>query len=237
MKNIPFSLRSIPISSIEFPLTTEELMIGGSGPGRLIAKIGLRTPPTVMVISEGPLKARIVTGVHRIRALRMLNVAEVGCLTLTSELEARLWNCSENLDRAELSAQERAEATASWLADVAKMIPAQVAQVSGGRGNRGGVSEIARAAGIERTGAARATAIAAIAPQAKLTRALQLDDNQQALLEIARADGPDEQVRKAKELAQKAKKSGSNPAQEFAALNRLGSGRGPASKSALLPTS
>ena len=71
MTNVPFAIREFPIASLEIPAdhrTNDESVVACLAES--IEKIGLRTPPTVRVVSEDPLKAQVVTGVHRIKALR-----------------------------------------------------------------------------------------------------------------------------------------------------------------------
>jgi ParB family chromosome partitioning protein len=99
----------------------------------------------------------------------------------------RLWEIAENLHRADLSAMERAEQIAEY-ARLAKEKresekPAQLAPVSGGRGNRGGDRQAARDLGLTRDEVRRAERVAAIAPEAKeAARKAGLGDNQSALL-------------------------------------------------------
>src|SRR5690606_1189537 len=109
---------------------------------------------------------------------------------------------SENLHRAELTVLQRDEQISRWieLTTVKSEVPGveakpvQAAQVSGGRGNKGGVSEASRALGIERTDAIRAAKVAALSPNAKLVaQGLGLDDNRSALLEAAKHSNPDKQ--------------------------------------------
>lgn len=161
MTNVPFAVREFPIASIEIPANhrrIDDAVVANIAES--IAAFGLRTPITVEILSENPLKVKIIDGVHRFKALVASGATEVPCFTMTAELEARAWTPGANILRADLSVQARAEATASWFAALSALKGAQVAQVSGGRGNRGGISEIARMAGVDRTEAARASAIA-----------------------------------------------------------------------------
>jgi ParB-like chromosome segregation protein Spo0J len=220
MQNAPFTIRMLSIDSITISEDHRPIDVSVvRGLAESISQIGLRTPITVKMISENPILALAVTGVHRREACKMAGLTEIPCLVLESDAEARLWRRSENLHRSELTAQQRAEEIAAWIADVSALISAQAAQVSGGRGQRGGLSEIARVAGIDRTDAYRAAAIVGISQEAKsAVSALGLSDNQTALLEIARVDGPAAQVQKAQELA--AKKQAPTTDQEFTALRR-----------------
>jgi len=106
----------------------------------------------------------------------------------TDEREARLWEIAENLHRAELTAQERADHIAEWV----RLTEAKVAQLAPPAGGlqpkEQGIRKATREIGIDRTEAQRAIKIAAIAPEAKqAARDAGLDDDQSALLTIARA--------------------------------------------------
>lgn len=65
-----------------------------------------------------------------------------------TDTDARLWEISENLHRADLTPAERTLQLGEWVrlkeAQAADHKPAHGGQVSGGRGNEGGVSEAAR---------------------------------------------------------------------------------------------
>jgi len=95
----------------------------------------------------------------------------VGAPPPDSISQARLWEISENLHRAELDALERASEIAEWIALTAKKQqdekPAQVAPVSGGRGNEAGVRAASRELGVDRDQARRSIKIANISPAAK----------------------------------------------------------------------
>jgi ParB-like chromosome segregation protein Spo0J len=157
-------------------------------------RIGLKTPITLRATDDGNLL--LVAGRHRLEAARRLGWEEIqACITSDwSEDEARMWEISENLARAELTALERDEHVAEWIRLAGK--PAQVAPVSkGGRGNEGGVRAAARDLGIDRDDARRATKVASLSDEAKqAAREAGLDDNRSALLEASRKQTPREQV-------------------------------------------
>jgi len=82
-----------------------------------IEAIGLRSPITVRIIpqvaSDGGEDGSVpilVTGLHRLEAVKRLGLEEIDCLIEPgSELDAQLWEIDENLCRAELTELERAE--------------------------------------------------------------------------------------------------------------------------------
>jgi len=154
-----------------------------------IKRIGLRQP--ISVTSPVKNRYRLITGAHRLEAVRangdhmiLSSVMDV------SELDARLWEISENLHRADLSKLERSEQVAEWVRLTEdKRAKAQVApwDHTGGRADKG-INAAVRDLGIDRTEAQRSVKIAGIAPEAKeAAREAGLDDNQSALLKIAAA--------------------------------------------------
>jgi len=172
-----------------------------------IGKLGLRTPITVVADGEDLF---LVSGRHRLEAARRLGWDSIDAFTVFDDPdgdEVRLWEISENLHRAELTVQERAEHIAEWIRLTAeKQSPAQLAPVKSRRedGRGGGVGQGINAAvrelGIDRTEAQRAVKIDAIAPEAKeAARAAGLDNNQSALLQVAR-EATERQAEKVEEL-------------------------------------
>ncbi|MDE2582761.1 MAG: ParB N-terminal domain-containing protein [Rhodospirillales bacterium] len=151
-----------------------------------------------------------MAGRHRVEAARKLGWTEIEAVVREcDETDARLWEIAENLHRAELTAQERAEHIAEWVRlrgeKVGQLIP------PGGRQpNDQGIRKAARELPVagdtdeaKRKNVERAVKIAAIAPEAKeAARAAGLDDNQSALLAVARA-APAEQIAKVAEIAER----------------------------------
>ena len=172
-----------------------------------MAQIGLQTPITVRDDGEWPV---LVAGLHRLKAAERLGWEKIEAIYLEGdERDARLWEISENLHRADLSAVERAEHIDEWLQLTAtRGDPAQGAArstarvgvdgVSGqpvpklsvrGRAGEGrpesGIAAASRELGIGRKTALRAVKIAAlpdeVRDQAKAERW-----SQTRLLDLAR---------------------------------------------------
>jgi ParB/RepB/Spo0J family partition protein len=172
-----------------------------------MAQIGLQTPITVRDDGEWPV---LVAGLHRLKAAEQLGWAKIDAVYLEGdERDARLWEISENLHRADLSAVERAEHIAEWLqlterkagtahGTTQSAAHAAVEGVSGqpvpklsarGRAGEGrpesGIAAASRELGVGRKTALRAVKIAAlpeeIREQAKAERW-----SQERLLDIAR---------------------------------------------------
>jgi ParB-like chromosome segregation protein Spo0J len=111
-----------------------------------IATIGLRTPLTIRPFKSG--KKRLSTGVHRLEAVKALGWKKVPCVYITGgEKVARLWEISENLHRAELTALEESEFIAEWL-KLTEQKDEDVSAQNGQKGKigrpKGGVSDAAR---------------------------------------------------------------------------------------------
>jgi ParB-like chromosome segregation protein Spo0J len=167
-----------------------------------ISEIGLQTPITVRIVDgyvdgDGVVvdgQPVLVTGAHRLAAVRSLGWERVECFVMEdgTEIDAEMWEISENLHRAELSTLERSEQVARWvrLAEERQRISAQVAQkIPEGRGRpESGLSAASRDLGLDRDAVRRAVKISSISEQAKQA-AIEagIADNQSALLAVAAA--------------------------------------------------
>lgn len=180
-------------------------------------RVGLRTPITVRPVNDGE-RLVLVAGAHRLAAAKLLGWERIDAFLEDEcdEIDAELWEIAENLHRAELTALERDEQVARWI-ELSGHKVAQSGPVSqGGRGKTGGLRKALRdleqdhGVAVKRTEAQRATKVASLSEQAKVTaREVGLDDNRTALLEASRKASAVEQVeflkaqaeRKAKERA------------------------------------
>jgi ParB-like chromosome segregation protein Spo0J len=200
-----------------------------------IQKIGLREPPTIRIghdeDEDGGEYPILVAGLHRIEALKRLGAQYADCAVFDGdETEARLWEISENMHRAELSELEWSEHVAEWkrLTEVqseqnvqneserAEVQSEQHVQneskLADRRGHRheGGIAKAARELPIpgatedaKRMRVVRAIKIADIAPEAKeAAKAAGLANNQKALLTVAQAE-PEQQARVVEEIAER----------------------------------
>ena len=170
--------------------------------------IGLRSPIHVRVLDRLEENGRIIEGVpiliagrHRLEAARRLGWTEIDAYVLDGdERDARLWEIAENLHRAELSVQERADHIAEWVRLTAeKEVSAQSAPKLPGR-PQGGINAAVRELGIDRTEAQRAVKIASITPEAREAADAAGLMTQTARLAIAQA-APDHQVQRVAEVA------------------------------------
>jgi ParB-like chromosome segregation protein Spo0J len=160
----------------------------------------------------------LITGLHRIEALKRLGAKYVDCVVFDGdETEARLWEISENLHRAELTELEWSEHVAEWkrLAEqkeaegFSEQNVQKIAKDGTARGRpEGGTAKAARTLPIpgptedaRRKQVERAVKIAGIAPEAKeAAAAAGLANSQTALLAVAQAE-PEHQVGAVEQIA------------------------------------
>lgn len=169
------------------------------------AEIGLRTPITVrkvVKVADGrdTDAYEIVTGRHRYEAAIKLQWREIDAFVMGGDpRDCRLWEISENLHRAELTALERSELVAEWVRLVSPDPDFGVATCNTkpgrGQGAKGGMRDAARQLDMETTEVHRAVKVDGLSAAAKAEAArLGLDDNQSAMLGAAKEDDPDKQV-------------------------------------------
>jgi ParB family chromosome partitioning protein len=152
-----------------------------------IASVGLRTPITIRRLDG---ESVLVAGNHRLEACRRLGMQFIDCLVWQcDDVQARMWEISENLDRAELTVLEKSRHIDEWRKLKAQLEPLAKPH-NRGRPNQG-INDAVRELGIERNEAQRAVKIAGLSEEAQTTaREVGLDNNQSALLAAARAPDP-----------------------------------------------
>ena len=117
------------------------------------------------------------------------------------KLDQRIWHDAENLERADLTALERAESEARMAKNLAKKA-ARHAHPGGHQPHEKGDSKAAKVIGVSRDNVRRSRMIAAISSAAKEeAKGAGLADNGAALLKIAKEQTPEAQIRKVRELA------------------------------------
>jgi ParB-like nuclease domain len=170
-----------------------------------ILEIGLQTPLTCI---ERNGKHVLVAGRNRLEALRLAGAKEapVSVVDMSDE-DAQLWEISENLDRAELTALQRAEQIARFVRIVeakrAAGVLAQVVPKPPGR-PEGGDREIAREHGLTRRDISQSRNIDSLPDDTKdAAKALGLADNQSALLAAAKESTPEAQAATLKAIAER----------------------------------
>lgn len=175
-----------------------------------LSDLGLLVPIGVKIVDEMEIDGTVCCGVPvliygatRLAAAKQLGWEKIDTQIIDGdEIDARLAEIAENLHRAELSVQERADHIAEWvrLTDE-KNKGAICADIPRGRGQpQGGVNAAVRELGIERTEAQRAVKIAGISEEARTAAADAGVTTQTGLLEIAKAATPEAQVAKVSEL-------------------------------------
>jgi ParB-like chromosome segregation protein Spo0J len=174
-----------------------------------MAVIGQKTPIGVRYVDGAPV---LVVGFHRLEAARSLGWEAIDAVVFEGdETDARLWQISENLHDADLTVLERAEQEVEWirLTEARAGVSGQLVQKPKGGRPKGGVAQAARELPVpgktddaRRKALERSQKIDGIAPEAKAAaKAAGLDENQWALLQIAKQPTPEAQVEKAQELA------------------------------------
>lgn len=161
-----------------------------------LAKIGLQTPISVRMEGDDLL---LVAGLHRLEAARSLGWDRIDAVYIDGDdRDARLWEISENLHRADLTVLERDEHVAEWISLTEAMgVSAQLAQKPKGGRPEGGLSAAARDLGVDRDDARRAQKVASLPDDAKqAARDVGLDDNRSALLAAAKAPDPAAELRR-----------------------------------------
>jgi ParB-like chromosome segregation protein Spo0J len=184
-----------------------------------MAEIGLNTPISIRRIPPtSAIKSRenkpetawvLVTGAHRLAAAKKLGWKTIMSIVVDADdVQAQLWEIAENLHRAELTAQQRADHVAAYvrLREKSGVLSQRETKPLGGR-PRGGLRAAARALGIDKSEAARAVKIASISAEIRqAVHVAKLDDNQSALLEIASLPTIEAQLAKVGEIASRRKR-------------------------------
>lgn len=161
-----------------------------------IEKIGLMSPITLRDIAG---RLELVAGAHRLEAVRQTGEKFIEAIVIKnwSPDEARRWEISENLHRADLTDLQKSEWITEWIKltekQQAEVLTQLVAKPQGGR-PESGVRAAARELNIGREAARRAMKVDGLTADAKkAAREVGLDDNQRALIAASRAE-PDQQA-------------------------------------------
>jgi ParB family chromosome partitioning protein len=174
-------------------------------------QFGLMNPITIRVLGAS---AILVAGQQRLEAARRLGWATIDAICVDcDDIDAEMIEIVENLDRAELAAQDRA----AQLAELVRLyerraaeFPDNASEKSRGR-PQGGAAAASRALGLGEKEVQRAVKIDRMSPEVKKAAAeFGLADNQSALEKIASAP-PEMQIEAVKEEAgRRAAKTTSN---------------------------
>lgn len=156
-----------------------------------IAEQGIKTPVTIREDAAGFV---LVVGAHRLAACRSLGMEQVPAFVMpdsATEIDARLWEISENLDRAELSALERSEHLDEWRRLTMQKVRQLDAPLGGSQPRDQGFRKTAEDRGVSESDVRRAARIASI-PEPVKAGIIEagLDNNQSAMLKIASAPEP-----------------------------------------------
>ena len=161
-----------------------------------MTKLGLQTPITVY-LDEKTGQPKLSVGGQRLEAARRLGWTFIPAIIVDWEPDQRRrWELSENVDRVELTALERAEQIAELIRLEVRPSPdekpTQVVAVSkGGRGRKGGIRHSAKTLGLNREEARRSVLIDKLPAQAKqFAKEHGFADNLSVLQKAAEAEDP-----------------------------------------------
>jgi ParB/RepB/Spo0J family partition protein len=164
--------------------------------------VGLIQPISVSRDTGQAGKWKLHGGAHRVLAAHKVGWTTIQALVFDREAEdLALIEIAENLHRKDLSIMERARLQNRWL-EIVRQRDVQVAQPGGRQPNDKGYGKAARLCDGTREEMRRSEAIARI-PGELISHILEhkLDNNQRALLEIAKITGVEAQIEKVHELA------------------------------------
>ena len=187
-----------------------------------INALDLQTPITVRPVSynrgwKDPDYA-LVSGLHRLEAMKQLKRTKIAAVvTLVGKHDARMWEISENLHRAELTPLEHDEQVAEWvkLWQLTSAISGQHVRKFGRGRPRSGNAEAARNLPVKgnsdeakRRTVSRAIKVAGISgPAKKAAKETGIDKNHSYLLKVAAEKTPKAQLEKVMELSSPNSKS------------------------------
>ena len=201
LKIVKFRVADVQVVGEHRPLVQKKVQ----SIAKSMKAIGQKTPITVHMSKKGP---GLDAGHHRLAAAKSLGWETIDCFVTTDDMIGRkLWTIAENLHRAGLTKQQRAEQVAKW----DKLIKerdkdAQVKHPGGRQPHDKGVSKTAKDLGISRDEVRRSKKIASISRKGKKAiKSAGLDNNQDAMVAIANETTPEKQVKKARAIAKKQK--------------------------------
>jgi ParB family chromosome partitioning protein len=203
---MPTKIKKIRIADIVVPDNQRALV-----PDKLqaltwsIKEIGLKTPITVRLKND---KYYLVAGQHRLRATENLGTEFIDVfVTKGKKIDAKLHQIAENLHRAELTPDQKAEALKLWEKKLELSKAAQSAQPGGKQPHDKGITRTAKGTGMSRDEVRRLRKIASICPDAQAA-AKKARLPKTAWLEVAKESGKKAQLKKVAELAHRKKEGG-----------------------------
>ena len=157
-----------------------------------------------ITVRKGKTGLILVAGLHRLEAAKLLGWKKIKTVQMSGgKTNARIWEDSENLHRAELTVLERADRIERWRKKTWKRA-SQVAGPGGRQPKDAGITKTAQKLGFSVDEVSRAKKISRISPKVKAkARKEDLADNQSALLAIAKAPTPKEQRAKLKAIVKR----------------------------------
>jgi ParB family chromosome partitioning protein len=211
-KRPPTNIVQIRISEIAVGKTRSTNDEGVKNLAESLSEIGQQVPISVRHREDGR-GFELVAGCHRLRAAELLGWDVIDATVMHGDqTDARLWQISENLHRADLTQLERAEQTAEWvrLVEQRRMFSGQVVHKSQRGRPEGGIAKAARELPVpgntdaaRRKSIERSSRIGALSDEVKeAAKAAKIDDNQTALLAVANEPTIEAQLKKIIDLTE-----------------------------------
>jgi ParB/RepB/Spo0J family partition protein len=207
LKQVQLRIKKIGVLANRRKLDMEGVMTIGAS----MDKLGQLQPIMVRKIDNGSGDTAyvLVDGEHRIEAAKGLGWTKIWAVFFHGDEDAaRVYELTQNLQRADNTRLYRAKCLTELVGRILGEARAEKLAQPGGR-QRGekGISKTARVLGFPRDDIRRSTVIASMSDEAMAkAEELGLDDNERALLQIAKQKEPDEQVAVAEKLGVKKKR-------------------------------
>jgi len=179
-----------------------------------LKEVGLLNPPTVYIkkpdqADEDSGEVRLVAGQHRVEAAKKLGWEYIDVIVVTRGKKTnRKRQITENLHRKDLSKLDRGLLIKEWVALCAR----EGGQVAHPQPHDKGISRAAKSLGLSKKTVRRGLEVGSLHPAAQQAlREAGLDDNEQVMLEVQKAEAEDQAARVqgiVRERAAKAKGAG-----------------------------
>lgn len=190
-----------------------------------ISALGFKTPITVWSVKRdagwGKTKTELVlvSGWHRLEAMKQLGETTIPCIIMQGdERDARMWEISENLHRADLTPLQYDQQVVEWvrLREADPRVSAQNVQKKGQGRPKGGISEAVRKLPVKgkthaakRRGVQRAFEVVSLFPEAIVAvEKAGLDKNPSKYRKVAAEKTLEAQLTKVRELTARKSETG-----------------------------
>lgn len=191
LKTIKVWLDALVVSNRHRDTTSEKVSLLAES----IKEIGLLTPITVRFEEDETM--HLVSGLHRVRAAEKLGWEQIDAIAINmDDVDRERWEIAENLHRSELTDLQRSQQLTRWTELTLLKVRQSDAPQGGKQPKDKGIRATAKEFGLSESDVRRAVKVASLSDEAKQAAVeVGLDDNRSALLEAAKQDGPDAEVK------------------------------------------